>query len=196
MGSVILTSSGYYVLDSALQACRIVVFATLFLSAACPEAAGFLATAGECRLRRNQNPVRFCQRTGSLRFGTHLHDLRFSSLSSSPSPGNLRNLCNLWMVLNEFLVSGSWFQVPCPSSEPSALAATAPVRQCICGSIGFGSGLRGRAMVNSVSVSGDASFRAERQRRAEAHPSLCPVYCLLSTTGSRPASASRQSRRW
>ena len=35
-----------------LQACRIVVFATLFLSAACPEAAEFLANTGRCRQPR------------------------------------------------------------------------------------------------------------------------------------------------
>ena len=75
-----------------LQTYRIVVFATLLLSAACPEVARFLAAAGESSPRRHKNRVQFCQRTGSLRFGTHLRNLRSSSLSSSPSPGNLRNL--------------------------------------------------------------------------------------------------------
>ena len=66
-----------------------------------------MATAGKCRPRRRKNRVRFCRRTGRLRFGTQsvsicVH-LRFSSLSSSSSPGNLRNLRNLWMASLSYL---------------------------------------------------------------------------------------------
>jgi len=43
--------------------------------------------AEEYHERRRKTPVRFCKRTGSLRFGPHL-----------------RNLRNLWMVFSAFLV--------------------------------------------------------------------------------------------
>jgi hypothetical protein len=95
---------------SVLQACRIVVFATMFLSAASvPESPGSL-----------QPPTRTA---------------RAFAAGVGFVPGlNLRNLRNLWIA----------------PSGPFSLSIICD----ICGSIVFGCGLRGRAMVDSISVLG------------------------------------------
>ena len=69
--------------------------------------------------------------SASLKAGSGTSGMTWNK-GSGVLAGNLRSLGDLRLASSSYL-------------RPSALAAAAPVRQCICGYIMFGCGLRGRA---------------------------------------------------